>query len=197
MAGMALVLWRMLPAPSPASVSGGYFALLRSVLQLFLSERTLRVRGCSGCSSSQPSACSGPPWSCRFAYPNRAIWLCRRSFGLCALPAIFFVRKPDVPRRFIILYGFVAGSSPPCSHAFALHDDPNAKVGSSCTSGRSPGSRRQMLQSFGICPIRATISLTTCRSSMNWSTVLNSLSLCPVYFTPGIARPNCTPLGRS
>lgn len=45
MAGMALVLWRMLPAPSPASVSGGYFALLRSVLQLLLSERTLRVRG--------------------------------------------------------------------------------------------------------------------------------------------------------
>lgn len=45
MAGMALVLWRTLPAPPRASVSGGYFALLRSVLQLFLSERTLRVRG--------------------------------------------------------------------------------------------------------------------------------------------------------
>jgi len=30
-------------------------------------------------------------------------------FGLCALPAIFFVREPDVPRRFIILYGLVFG----------------------------------------------------------------------------------------
>lgn len=45
MAGMAFVLWRTLPASPRAAVSGGYFALLRSVLQLFLHERTLRVRG--------------------------------------------------------------------------------------------------------------------------------------------------------
>lgn len=45
MTGMALVLWRMLPAAVTPTLKGGYLVLLRSVLQLFLSERTLRIRG--------------------------------------------------------------------------------------------------------------------------------------------------------
>lgn len=45
MTGMALVLWRTLPATNTPTVQSSYLALLRSVFQLFLSERTLRVRG--------------------------------------------------------------------------------------------------------------------------------------------------------
>nr|WP_085581196.1 MULTISPECIES: MFS transporter [unclassified Pseudomonas] len=45
MAGMALVLHRTLPASAAPPAAGGYRQLLRSVFQLYLSERTLRVRG--------------------------------------------------------------------------------------------------------------------------------------------------------
>lgn len=45
MTGMALVLWRTLPAAATPTLQSGYLALLRSAFQLFLSERTLRVRG--------------------------------------------------------------------------------------------------------------------------------------------------------
>ncbi|MDQ0741359.1 MFS transporter [Pseudomonas sp. W4I3] len=45
MIGMALVLMRTLPAPSTPPANGGYWQLLRSVFQLYLTERTLRVRG--------------------------------------------------------------------------------------------------------------------------------------------------------
>ncbi|WP_225927568.1 MFS transporter [Pseudomonas ekonensis] len=45
MAGMALVLQRTLPASATPSAAGSYRQLLRSVLRLYLSERTLRVRG--------------------------------------------------------------------------------------------------------------------------------------------------------
>lgn len=45
MIGMALVLLRTMPASPTAPAKGGYLALLRSVFQLYLTERTLRVRG--------------------------------------------------------------------------------------------------------------------------------------------------------
>ncbi|MBC3776505.1 MFS transporter [Pseudomonas sp. SWRI99] len=45
MVGMALVLWRTLPASARPPAHGSYWQLLRSVLLLFLSERILRVRG--------------------------------------------------------------------------------------------------------------------------------------------------------
>ena len=45
MIGMALVLWRTMPASAPPPAKGGYWQLLRSVFQLYLTERTLRVRG--------------------------------------------------------------------------------------------------------------------------------------------------------
>ncbi|MGO2486582.1 MAG: MFS transporter [Pseudomonas taetrolens] len=45
MIGMALVLLRTIPASPAAPAKGGYWALLRSVYQLYLTERTLRVRG--------------------------------------------------------------------------------------------------------------------------------------------------------
>lgn len=45
MIGMALVLLRTMPASPAAPAKGGYWALLRSVYQLYLTERTLRVRG--------------------------------------------------------------------------------------------------------------------------------------------------------
>lgn len=45
MIGMALVLMRTLPASTTPPANGGYWQLLRSVFQLYLSERTLRVRG--------------------------------------------------------------------------------------------------------------------------------------------------------
>lgn len=45
MIGMALVLLRTMPASPAAPAKGGYLALLRSVFQLYLTERTLRVRG--------------------------------------------------------------------------------------------------------------------------------------------------------
>ncbi len=45
MIGMALVLMRTMPASPTPPAKGGYWQLLRSVFQLFLTERTLRVRG--------------------------------------------------------------------------------------------------------------------------------------------------------
>lgn len=45
MIGMALVLMRTMPASTPPPAKGGYWQLLRSVFQLYLTERTLRVRG--------------------------------------------------------------------------------------------------------------------------------------------------------
>ncbi|PHN19682.1 MFS transporter [Pseudomonas sp. ICMP 460] len=45
MIGMALVLFRTLPAATAPPAKGSYWQLLRSVFQLFLTERTLRVRG--------------------------------------------------------------------------------------------------------------------------------------------------------
>ncbi|MHA3738085.1 MFS transporter [Pseudomonas sp. Eth.TT006] len=45
MVGMALVLYRTLPASTTPPAKGSYWRLLGSVLQLFLTERTLRVRG--------------------------------------------------------------------------------------------------------------------------------------------------------
>lgn len=45
MIGMALVLMRTMPASPTPPAKGGYWPLLRSVFQLFLTERTLRVRG--------------------------------------------------------------------------------------------------------------------------------------------------------
>ncbi|WP_434710620.1 MFS transporter [Pseudomonas sp. R1-1] len=45
MIGMALVLWRTLPASATPPANGSYGQLLRSVFQLYLTERTLRVRG--------------------------------------------------------------------------------------------------------------------------------------------------------
>ena len=45
MIGMALVLMRTMPASTPPPTKGGYWQLLRSVFQLYLTERTLRVRG--------------------------------------------------------------------------------------------------------------------------------------------------------
>ncbi|MFB4394239.1 MULTISPECIES: MFS transporter [unclassified Pseudomonas] len=45
MIGMALVLARTLPVASTPTLQGSYRALLRSMFQLFVSERTLRVRG--------------------------------------------------------------------------------------------------------------------------------------------------------
>ncbi|WP_058974980.1 MFS transporter [Pseudomonas syringae] len=45
MIGMALVLMRTMPASATPPAKGGYWQLLRSVFQLYLTERTLRVRG--------------------------------------------------------------------------------------------------------------------------------------------------------
>jgi predicted MFS family arabinose efflux permease len=45
MIGMALVLMRTMPASATPTLKGGYWKLLRSVFQLYLTERTLRVRG--------------------------------------------------------------------------------------------------------------------------------------------------------
>ncbi|UZS68027.1 MFS transporter [Pseudomonas syringae] len=45
MIGMALVLMRTMPASTPPPTKGVYWQLLRSVFQLYLTERTLRVRG--------------------------------------------------------------------------------------------------------------------------------------------------------
>ncbi|WP_409373328.1 MFS transporter [Pseudomonas baltica] len=45
MIGMALVLMRTMPASTPPPAKGSYWQLLRSVFQLYLTERTLRVRG--------------------------------------------------------------------------------------------------------------------------------------------------------
>lgn len=45
MVGMALVLWRKLPVSAKPLAQGNYWQLLCSVFQLFLTERTLRVRG--------------------------------------------------------------------------------------------------------------------------------------------------------
>ncbi|MBN6776146.1 MFS transporter [Pseudomonas granadensis] len=45
MIGMALVLWRTMPASAAPPAKGSYWQLLRSVFQLYLTERTLRVRG--------------------------------------------------------------------------------------------------------------------------------------------------------
>lgn len=45
MVGMALVLMRTMPASTTPSAQGSYWQLLRSVFQLYLTERTLRVRG--------------------------------------------------------------------------------------------------------------------------------------------------------
>lgn len=45
MIGMALVLFRTLPAATVPPAKGSYWQLLRSVFQLFLTERALRVRG--------------------------------------------------------------------------------------------------------------------------------------------------------
>lgn len=45
MIGMALVLFRSMPASTPPPAKGGYWQLLRSMFQLYLTERTLRVRG--------------------------------------------------------------------------------------------------------------------------------------------------------
>lgn len=45
MVGMALVLYRTMPASTTPPTKGSYWQLLRSVFQLYLTERTLRVRG--------------------------------------------------------------------------------------------------------------------------------------------------------
>ncbi|WP_095078733.1 MFS transporter [Pseudomonas sp. Irchel s3h17] len=45
MVGMALVLYRTMPASTTPPVKGSYWQLLRSVFQLYLTEHTLRVRG--------------------------------------------------------------------------------------------------------------------------------------------------------
>ncbi|MFJ4193636.1 MFS transporter [Pseudomonas sp. NPDC089534] len=45
MVGMALVLHRTMPASATPPAKGSYWQLLRSVFQLYLTERTLRVRG--------------------------------------------------------------------------------------------------------------------------------------------------------
>jgi len=45
MVGMALVLMCTMPASTTPSAKGSYWQLLRSVFQLYLTERTLRVRG--------------------------------------------------------------------------------------------------------------------------------------------------------
>jgi predicted MFS family arabinose efflux permease len=45
MVGIALVLSRTMPASTTPPAKGGYWQLLRSVFQLYLTERTLRVRG--------------------------------------------------------------------------------------------------------------------------------------------------------
>ena len=45
MVGMALLLWRTLPATAKPPAQRGYWRLLRSVFQLFLTERVLRIRG--------------------------------------------------------------------------------------------------------------------------------------------------------
>lgn len=45
MVGIALVLFRTMPASTTPPARGGYWQLLRSVFQLYLTERTLRVRG--------------------------------------------------------------------------------------------------------------------------------------------------------
>lgn len=45
MVGMALVLMGTMPASTTPPAKGGYWQLLRSVFQLYLTERTLRVRG--------------------------------------------------------------------------------------------------------------------------------------------------------
>ncbi|AVB17250.1 MULTISPECIES: MFS transporter [Pseudomonas syringae group] len=45
MTGMALVLMRAMPASTTPPAKGGYWQLLRSVFQLYLTERALRVRG--------------------------------------------------------------------------------------------------------------------------------------------------------
>lgn len=45
MVGIALVLFRTMPASTKPPAKGGYWPLLRSVFQLYLTERTLRVRG--------------------------------------------------------------------------------------------------------------------------------------------------------
>jgi predicted MFS family arabinose efflux permease len=45
MVGMALVLWRTLPASAKPPAQGSYRQLLRSMFQLFLTERVLRIRG--------------------------------------------------------------------------------------------------------------------------------------------------------
>lgn len=45
MVGMALVLYRTMPASTTPPAKGSYWQLLRSVFQLYLTEHTLRVRG--------------------------------------------------------------------------------------------------------------------------------------------------------
>jgi predicted MFS family arabinose efflux permease len=45
MVGMALVLYRTMPASTMPPAKGSYWQLLRSVFQLYLTESTLRVRG--------------------------------------------------------------------------------------------------------------------------------------------------------
>lgn len=45
MVGMAWLLYRTMPASTTPSTRGNYWQLLRSVLELYLTERTLRVRG--------------------------------------------------------------------------------------------------------------------------------------------------------
>ena len=45
MVGIALVLFRTMPASTTPPARGGYWPLLHSVFQLYLTERTLRVRG--------------------------------------------------------------------------------------------------------------------------------------------------------
>ncbi|WP_454870598.1 MFS transporter [Pseudomonas lini] len=45
MVGMALVLYRTMPESTTPPTKGSYWQLLRSVFQLYLTERTLRVRG--------------------------------------------------------------------------------------------------------------------------------------------------------
>ncbi|SDV05639.1 MFS transporter [Pseudomonas corrugata] len=45
MVGMAWLLYRTMPASTTPPARGSYWRLLRSVLQLYLTERTLRVRG--------------------------------------------------------------------------------------------------------------------------------------------------------
>lgn len=45
MVGIAMVLFRTMPASTTLPAKGGYWPLLHSVFQLYLTERTLRVRG--------------------------------------------------------------------------------------------------------------------------------------------------------